>query len=75
MEIRIGISQSAREIVFDSDKSAQEIEKTISEQVSNGDGGLLRLEDSKGHVYLVPTRTLAYVELAKENPRKVGFAP
>jgi hypothetical protein len=75
VEIRIGISQSGREIVFDSDMSTEEIEKTISEQVANGEGGLLRLEDSKGHVYIVPTRTLAYVELTKENPRKVGFAP
>lgn len=75
MEIHIGIAHSAREIVFDSDKTAEEVEKTIADQVNGGDSGLLRLEDSKGHIYLVPTRTLTYVELGQESSRKVGFAP
>jgi hypothetical protein len=75
VEIHIGIAHSAREIVFDSDKTAEEVEKTIADQVNGGDSGLLRLEDSKGHIYLVPTRTLTYVELGQESSRKVGFAP
>ena len=75
MEIHIGITHSAREIVFESDSTADELEKTIAAQMSGGDQGIVRLEDNKGHVYLVPTRTLAYVELTKESGRKVGFAP
>jgi hypothetical protein len=75
VEIHIGITHSAREIVFESDSTADELEKTLAAQMSGGDQGVLRLEDNKGHVYLVPTRTLAYVELAKESGRKVGFAP
>ena len=35
----------------------------------------MRLEDDKGHIYLVPVRTLTYVEIMKEPARKVGFAP
>jgi len=75
VEIHIGIAHSAREIVFDSDKTAEELEKTIAGQLADGDSGLLRLEDSKGHIYLVPTKTLTYVELTNESSRKVGFAP
>jgi len=75
VEIHIGIAHSAREIVFESDKTAAELEKTISDQVSGGDGGMLRLEDNKGHIYLVPTKTLTYVELTQDSGRKVGFAP
>lgn len=75
MEIHIGIAHSAREIVFESDDTAENLEKTIADQVTTGDGGLLRLEDNKGHVYLVPTKSLSYVELTKESARKVGFAP
>jgi hypothetical protein len=75
VEIHIGIAHSAREIVFESDKTAAELEKIIADQVAGGDSGLLRLEDSKGHIYLVPTKTLTYVELSHESGRKVGFAP
>lgn len=75
MEIHIGIAHSPREIVFESDKTAAELEKTIADQVAGGDAGLLRLEDNKGHIYLVPTKTLTYVELTQETGRKVGFAP
>lgn len=75
MEIHIGIAHSAREIVFESDKTAAELEKVIADQVAGGDSGMLRLEDIKGHVFLVPTKTLTYVELTDESARKVGFAP
>ncbi len=75
MEIHIGIAHSAREIVFESDDTAEVLEKTIADQIAGGDNGLLRLTDNKGHVYLVPTRTLTYVELTQESGRKVGFAP
>jgi hypothetical protein len=75
VEIHIGIAHSAREIVFESDQSAAELEKTIADQMAGGDGSLLRLEDNKGHIYLVPTKTLTYVELTQESGRKVGFAP
>ena len=36
---------------------------------------MVRLEDAKGHVYLIPVKSLGYVELAEEPVRKVGFAP
>ncbi len=75
MEIRIGIANSSREIVFDTTKDADEVEKSISSSVADGDDAVMRLEDDKGHIYLVPVRTLAYVEILKEPARKVGFAP
>ncbi len=75
MEIRIGITNAPRELSFETDKSADELEKQIADQVAKGDDGVVRLEDSKGHVYLVPVKSLGYVELANEPVRKVGFAP
>lgn len=75
MEIRIGITHSARELTLETDGSAEEIERDIAAQVAKGDDGMVRLVDQKGHVYLVPVQTLAYVEIANEPVRKVGFAP
>lgn len=75
MEIRIGITNAPRELSFETDKPVDELEKQIAQQVAEGDDGMVRLEDSKGHIYLVPVKSLGYVELANEPVRKVGFAP
>lgn len=75
MEVRIGITQSPREIVFESDKTAAELEALLAKQFAEDDEGLVRLTDQKGHVYLIPAKSLAFVELASEAVRKVGFAP
>lgn len=74
MDIRIGIVNTARELVFQSTQSAADIEKAIADSVST-DNGTLRLEDDKGHIYVVPSKNLAFVEIGQEKARKVGFAP
>lgn len=75
MEIRIGVAHSARELSFETDKPVAELEKLITDQVASGKDGVVRMEDQRGHVYIVPVSQLAYVELANERARKVGFAP
>ena len=39
-----------------------------------GGDGLLRLVDEKGRRYVVRAKQIAYVEIAPEDGRKVGFA-
>ena len=75
MEIRIGITNTSRELSFETNQPVVELEKLIAAQVAEGDDGMVRLEDAKGHVYLIPVKSLGYVELADEPVRKVGFAP
>ena len=75
MEIRIGITNASRELSFETNQPVAELEKLIATQVAEGDDGMVRLEDGKGHVYLIPVKSLGYVELADEPVRKVGFAP
>ena len=75
MEIRIGITNASRELSFETNQPVEELEKLIATQVAEGDDGMVRLEDAKGHVYLIPVKSLGYVELADEPVRKVGFAP
>lgn len=72
MEIRIGILNAPRELTIDSSQSSKEVEETIAQALA-GDTGYLRLLDSKGAVYIVPTSTIAYVELGSEETRRVGF--
>lgn len=72
MEIRIGILNTARELTLESEEKATEVEETIAAAMA-GTTGYLRLTDNKGAVYIVPTATLAYVELGSEETRRVGF--
>ncbi|MBT5576649.1 MAG: DUF3107 domain-containing protein [Microbacteriaceae bacterium] len=74
MDIRIGIVNTARELMFQTTQSAAEIEKSIAQALAS-DSGTLRLEDEKGHIYVVASRNLAFVEIGQEKARKVGFAP
>ncbi|GGF26703.1 DUF3107 domain-containing protein [Subtercola lobariae] len=72
MDIRIGITQSPRELSFESSQSPDEVEKTVSDALATGSGHL-SLKDSKGNLYLVPVSGLAYVEIGKEENRRIGF--
>ncbi|AZZ39288.1 DUF3107 domain-containing protein [Acidipropionibacterium jensenii] len=72
MEIKIGITDVPREVTIESDDSAETIEAGLRESLAQPDG-LFRLNDAKGRVVLVPTRTLAYLDLGQPNQRQVGF--
>jgi hypothetical protein len=72
VDIRIGIFNSPREIGFETSQPAAEIEETVAAALS-GKTAYLKLADSKGSVYIVPTSGLAYVELGSEESRRIGF--
>ncbi len=73
MEVKIGIAESAREIVVSSDQAADEVQKLIDEALTGGDG-LLRLTDEKGRRYVIRSAQISYVEITPDEGRKVGFA-
>ncbi|MGV8895492.1 MAG: DUF3107 domain-containing protein [Rhodoglobus sp.] len=72
MDIRIGIANSPREISFESSQTSSEVEKTVSTALESG-AKFIKLSDSKSNVYLVPTESLAYLEIGSEESRRVGF--
>ena len=71
MEIKIGVQQTAREIVLESDQSPQDIDAAVRAAIA--DGGILSLEDDKGRTILVPGDRLASVEISPATARRVGF--
>ena len=73
MEVKIGIAESSRELVVSSDQPADEVAKLVEESFTSKDG-LLRLTDEKGRRYMVRSDQIAYVEIAPEDVRRVGFA-
>jgi hypothetical protein len=74
VEIRIGIINTVRELVIQTSASTAELEKAIAEGLVS-DNGTIRFEDEKGHIFVVASRNLAYVEIGVEKTRKIGFAP
>ena len=72
MEVKIGIAESARELVVSSDQTPDEVQALVDDALK-GDG-LLRLVDDKGRRYLVRAAHIAYVEIAPATAGRVGFA-
>lgn len=72
MEVKIGVQHAPRELVLDSVQTPDEVEKTVTEALSDEDG-VLTLVDEKGRRVIVPVSKIAYVEIAEAATRKVGF--
>jgi len=72
VDIRIGIINTPREITFESSQTAPEVEQVVTAAIEGG-AQFIRLSDSKGKLFLVPTASLAYVEIGTESARRVGF--
>lgn len=72
MEVKIGVQHAARELVIDTDETADALEQRVSEALS-GDSGVLSLVDNKGRRTLVPAAKVAYVEIGGGVAGTVGF--
>jgi hypothetical protein len=61
VEVKIGITDSPRELVFNSAQTPAEVEASITDALS------------KGRRFLVLTTRIAYVEIGAADGRRVGF--
>jgi hypothetical protein len=71
MEIRIGIQHAPRELSFETESSAADINAQLTAALANG--GVLNLSDVKGQSYLIPAANVAYIEFGSTQSRPVGF--
>ena len=72
MEVKIGVTDSPRELVFNSAQTPSEVEKLVTEGLGQG-SGVLGLTDEKGRRFLVQAKRIAYVEIGAADSRRVGF--
>lgn len=73
MEVKIGISQSPRDLVFNSSQTPAEVEQLVTSALAQEGSGLLSLEDEKGRRILVQAAKINFVEIGVADSRRVGF--
>jgi hypothetical protein len=72
VEVKIGITDSPRELVFSCAQTPGEVEDLISAALREG-SNLVSLSDDKGRRFLIQTAKIAYVEIGVADTRRVGF--
>ena len=74
MEVKIGIQSIPRELVVDTDATAEEIERDLAAALAVAEGkGILALTTQKGGRVLVPADKIAFIEFSTDQARRVGF--
>lgn len=71
VDITIGVQHLSRELVVESDLTADEAAKTVAAALAGET--TLQLNDARGRRIIVPTASIGYVEIGTESPRPVGF--
>ncbi len=72
MEVKIGVQNAPRELLVESNQSAEDVAAAVSVAFTK-DEKILSLTDERGRQVLIPTAQLAYVEIGEPESRKVGF--
>ncbi|WP_197380587.1 DUF3107 domain-containing protein [Mycolicibacterium mengxianglii] len=72
MEVKIGVTDSPRELAFISAETPDALEKQVTSALTQPDG-VLSLTDDKGRRFVILAARIAYVELGPADSRRVGF--
>ncbi|MFC4532455.1 DUF3107 domain-containing protein [Sphaerisporangium dianthi] len=72
MEIKIGIRSVHREIILETDLSAEEVEQELRNSLA-ADRGVFAITDVKGRRVIVPVSALGFIEIGGDESRPVGF--
>jgi uncharacterized protein DUF3107 len=72
VEVKIGITDSPRELVLSSTQTQAEVEELVAAALREG-SGVLSLSDERGRRFLIQATKVAYVEIGVADARRVGF--
>jgi hypothetical protein len=71
VEVTIGVKHLPRELVIDTELTADAVAAAVSAAFEKGTS--LELVDARGRRYVVPAASIGYVEIGTEETRRVGF--
>lgn len=72
MEIRIGVQHVGREVVIESEQSAEEVRSLVDAALAGS--STLVLTDAKGRQVVVPGDRIGFVEIGAKKSGPLGFA-
>ncbi|QYC44835.1 hypothetical protein Nocox_36405 [Nonomuraea coxensis DSM 45129] len=72
MEVKIGVRSVHRELVVETDLSAEQVEEEIRNALSV-ERGVFAITDVKGRRVVVPVASLGFIEIGEDASRPVGF--
>jgi hypothetical protein len=72
VEVKIGITDSPRELVFNTAQTPSEVEELVTGALGKS-SDVLALTDDKGRRFVVSSSKIAYVEIGVADSRRVGF--
>jgi hypothetical protein len=74
VEVKIGIQSVPRELVVETDATAEEVERDLTAALAAADGkAVFALTTQKGGRILVPADKVAFIEFSTDQARRVGF--
>jgi len=71
MEIRIGVQNTPREVTIEVSESPEALAASVNNALAKGE--VLTLKDDKGRTVMVPAASIAYIDIAASDNRRVGF--
>jgi hypothetical protein len=71
VEVKIGIQSVPRELVVETDATADEVERDLAAALAGE--GVFSISTQKGGRLVVPADKIAYVEFSTDQARRVGF--
>ncbi len=72
MEVKIGVQNVTRELTLDTNEEGDDIESVVAKALDEG-RPVVTFTDVKGRRIVVPTATIAYVEIGSPTVGQVGF--
>jgi hypothetical protein len=73
VEVKIGMQSVPRELVVETNLTAEELEQGLADALADGEHSVFALPVIKGGKVLVPADKIAYVEFGAPEARRVGF--
>lgn len=73
MEVKIGITDSPRELVFASAQTPAEVEELVTAALDKNPS-VLTLTDQRGRRFVINAAKVSYVEIGVADARRVGFS-
>ena len=72
MQVRIGVQSVPKELVIETNSTAEEVQQLLDEALES-ETGVFVLNDGNGGRVCVPAAKLAYLELGSSEQSRMGF--